>query len=907
MTSFAAPGVTNNLPTQLTTFVGRSRELRDVEELVASRRLVTLTGAGGCGKTRLAVRSAASMADKWPDGVWLIDLGSITDAAQLPRLTAATLGVLVEPGADGILVLAAQLRHLRLLLVLDTCEHLLEAAATLSEGLLRLCPGVSIMATSREPLAAEGEAVWRVPSLRSDEAVELFADRAALAAPTFEVDAAMAEVRAVCARVDHIPLAIELAAAWVRTLPPTQIAASLDDSFRLLTGGPRAAVPRHKALRASMAWSHALLADEERIAFRRLAVFAGTFTIDAVAAVCCGADELDVVSRLFDKSLVTVRESKEGVRYRLLDTVRQYAEEQLRAAGESEAVRDRHLDYFLGLVETAEPGLDTDQDTWRRELDSHHDNIHAALRWGLSSPGDRADRGRRLAAAMARQWLIRGQAADGLGFLQRAVDLDPADRSALQGRLFAGTAMLGMVSGRVDLLVEKARQGLKIASQVGDDRTRAKCLAMAAYPVIVDFEACQALCAEARAVAEAAGDPSTRDWATVVEAYSLQAQGRHTDALVPARLAFERSWPRGDRFCAAFARGVELYAALAGGDIRGADSIGKRVIDIVSPLGDYFAVGTNTTSAAFATGLAGNIDLARKMMDPIVRSLDEAPEVDVVGFMVPYGLLHLWDGDLDGAVRWFERGVQRMSMDVADWTAVRCLPGLVAALRRLGRTAEAQAYAATAVRLATEHRLPYELTYTLDEQARLAQDPARARDLHQQALVIRRDSGVRMGYVDSLDALADLAANSGDDTEAVRLLSTCDAARDEMGYPRPPVDVPHHEALLAQLRARLGDDGFDAAWREGAARSIDDTVATLTRGRGPRNRPQVGWDSLTPTELDVVRLLSKGRSNPEIATQLYMSRSTVKAHLSRVFAKLDVANRTELATLAASRLAENGA
>lgn len=202
--------------------------------------------------------------------------------------------------------------------------------------------------------------------------------------------------------------------------------------------------------------------------------------------------------------------------------------------------------------------------------------------------------------------------------------------------------------------------------------------------------------------------------------------------------------------------------------------------------------------------------------------------------------------------------------------------------------------------------MPHELSYALDEQARLDRDPGRARDLHQQALTIRRDLGLRTGYVDSLDALAGVEADAGNHIEAVRLLSTSDVGRADMCYPRPPVDRPDHEALVAMLRSSLGDDGFDAACREGTARPLDDTVAALTRGRGPRNRPPIGWDSLTPTELDVVRLLSAGLSNPEIATRLYVSRSTVKAHLSRVFAKLDVANRIELAALAASQLTDGG-
>jgi predicted ATPase/DNA-binding CsgD family transcriptional regulator len=906
------PGPEPNLPTQLTSFIGREAELLDLERLIAERRLVTLTGVGGCGKTRLAVQLGSRFADRLPDGVWLVDLGSVTDPALIPRLTASTLGVLIEPGGDPVQALAAQLRGRRLLLCLDTCEHLLEATAALVDTLLRSCPGLSVLATSRAPLGVEGETVWRVPSLKGEDAVQLFADRAGLVAPGLDLDAVHGDVRVVCSRLDHIPLAIELAAAWTRALSPGQIAAGLEDSLQLLAGGPRGAVPRHQTLLASMAWSHALLDEQERVLFRRLAVFSGTFTLDAATKVCADADvdpashpgALQLMGRLLDKSLVAVRESGHEVRYRLLDTIRQYAEEQLRVAGETEALRDRHLDYFLRLAEEAEPGLDSDQDTWREALDSHHDNINAALHWGLSPPARRADRGRRLAAAMARQWFLRGQSHEGLAFLGRAIALDPADRSALQSRLYAGTAMVAVVSGRADLVTEAAARGLEIAAEVGADTARARCLTLAAYPMFfVDFERTQALAVEARAAGEAAGDPFTRDWAALLEGYSLIASGRYAEGVTIARLAFERSWPRGDRFCAAFARGIEIIAAMVSGDVREAVAIGQDAVRIATPLRDFFAVGTNTANAAITMGMAGDLAQARKMMDPVVRSLGTALDVDVVGFMVAYGLLHLWDGDPAGAVHWFERGVQRMSRGSRDWTATRCLPGLVGALRRLGRTEEASEYAARAVTLATEFGAPHELANVLDEQARLirAQDPGRARDLHHEALALRVGSGLRTYYVDSLDALAWLEVEAGNRVEAVRMLAVSDAARDEMGYPRPPVDLPEHEGIVASLRAGLGDEEFAALWREAAGRSLEDMVSAVTRGRGPRARPEAGWESLTPTEVDVVRLITQGLSNPAIATRLYMSRSTVKAHLSHIYAKLRVANRTELATLASSQ------
>jgi predicted ATPase/DNA-binding CsgD family transcriptional regulator len=914
--------MTHNLPVQLTSFVGRDQELVELERLVPARRLVTLTGVGGCGKTRLAVQLGARFGDRWRDGFWLLDLGSVTDPELTAGLAASSLGVLIEPGGDRVQALAAQLGRRELLLCLDTCEHLLDATAALAETLLRRCPGVSVLATSREPLGVEGETVWRVPSLRREEAVQLFGDRAGLVAPSFDLRASLEDVGTVCDKVDRIPLAIELAAAWVRALTPAQIAAGLEDRLRLLGGGARRAIPRHQTLAASMGWSHALLADEEKLLFRRLAVFSGTFTLDAAARVCADPEAvaapepgdppaqlgaLELMGRLLDKSLVTVRERGDEIRYRLLDTIRQYAEEQLRAAGEAAAFRDRHLDYFLALAEEGEPGLDSDQDHWREALESHHDNLNAALHWGLSGTVGRAEGGRRLAAAMARQWFIRGQTAEGLDFLQRAVALDAADRSAVQARLLAGIAMLGVVSGRTDLVAEAAERGLEIAAEAGDEVARARCLAMACYPhFFTDFERCQAVAAEGRAAGEAAGDPFARDLATMIEGYSFQTRSRHEEAMALSRLGFERSMPRGDRFNAPFTKGIGIFVAQTTGDLREAVAIGEEIVRIAAPLGDYFAVGTNTCNAAQALGMAGEIARARAMIDPIVRSLASAPAADVVGFMVAQGLLHLWEGDAKGALGWFERGVQRMTGGTRDWTAARCLPGLVGALRRLGRTEEAGEWAARAIEIETAFGAPYELTGVMDEQARLLwdRDPDQARELHLGALTIRRAAGLRSGYAESLDAIAGLEARAGNHAEAVRLLATSDAGRAEMGYPRPPVDQPEHEALVAALREELGREAFERLWGEGDARPLDDAAALLTRGRGPRNRPQSGWESLTPTELEVAGLVSEGLSNPEIAGRLYVSRSTVKAHLARIYAKVAVANRTELATLASRELAE---
>jgi predicted ATPase/DNA-binding NarL/FixJ family response regulator len=900
----------HNLPTQLTSFIGRDAELDEVVRLLATTRLMTIAGAGGCGKTRLALRAARDLVDRWPDGVWWVDLGSVSDPSLVPGLTAAAARALIDPSADPLQTLAMQLRDQQLLLCLDTCEHVLDASAGMVDALLRSCPGLSVLATSREPLRVPGELVWRVPSLVDEDAVRLFSERAALVRPDFCADVDEHSVERICQRLDGIPLAVELAAAWVRVLTPKQIAAGLDDRFVLLSGGPRGVSARHQTLRASLRWSHHLLDEADRMVFRRLAVFAGGFTLDAARAVCGVTDDpehdrLLVLGRLVDKSLVVVDEEPVEARYRLLDTVRQYAGEQLEAAGETAEMRERHLDFYLALAERAEPELERDQDTWRRVLETDHDNIRTALRWGLAA--DDPERGRRLVAAMARLWFLHGHAHEGLVFLTKAIELAPEDRSPVQARLHAGLAMLGMISGRIDLVVETASRGIDLAADGVDERAHARCVVMAGYhPFFFDFERCEVLAREAHALGASAGDPFARDWGLVLAAYSLTTRDLHDDAVALARQAYELSLPRGDRFTAAFALGVELYAHMFRGELVRAVAAGDTMLEIIRPLGDYFGTGTNTANVAMAYGLSGDLDGARNLMAPIVRSIDVAPDVDVVGFMVTLGLVDLWAGELESAVRWFERGTGFLAPQLDNWTATRSYPGLVGALRRLGRLDEAHTLAERAIELARRFGAPYPLSEALDEQARLAADTdlARAADLHQEALSIRTAHGMRTFYVDSLEALAGIATRLGSHAEAARLVAASEQARTAMIRPRNPVDRADHAALLETLEAELGADAFQAATAEGAAMSLDEAMSYATRSRGPRDRPATGWASLTPTELEVVRLVVDGLTNPQIGARLFIGRATVKTHLSHVYGKLGVANRTELATLAGRHLTD---
>jgi DNA-binding CsgD family transcriptional regulator/tetratricopeptide (TPR) repeat protein len=759
-----------------------------------------------------------------------------------------------------------------------------------------------------------GETVWRVRSLHEDEAVALFVDRASQARPWFTLDATNeGAVRTLCRRLDGVPLAVELAAAWLRTLTPAQIAAGLDDRFALLVRGRRGAAGRQQTLAASMDWSHDLLDETDRIVFRRLAVLTGGFTLDGARAVCASGpvtepDVLPALGRLVDKSLVVVEEREAEARYRLLETVRQYAGDKLNVAGERSAARDRHLDHFLTQAEMAEPEMEgADQDTWLARLEADHDNLRAALDWGLAQP--ETDRGRRLAAALVWLWFKHGHGQEGLDFLQRAIELAPDDHSTVQARLLVGAAAMAQVCGQFPRIIAYAERGLEVASLHDDDRVRGRCLfLLAVVQFYLDPDAAWELCVQARRCAEAVGDPFIADAGLVVQGSIPCVRDRFEAARPLLQEGGERCLRRGDRTFAALALNYQDDIAVFTGDVRLAERLAAQALEIARPLGDYYAVGLSTCHLAFVKGVAGDVDGGLRLMATVVRSIEGADHdvfIPRVGSVL--GMLCLWGSDPAAAVGWFERDVRTADRVEADNLIVaRSLPGLGAALRHLGHADEARERIDLAVALARRLDVPHLLADALEQSATLeaADNPDAAEDLHHQALALRFDHGLRTFMVDSLDALAGLAARAESYHEAVRLVAASDAARAVMGYPRRPIDRPDHEASVARLRAALGDEFVDV-WTEGTALSLDDAVAYARRARGTRDRPSTGWASLTPTELDVVHLVAEGLTNPEIGSRLFISRATVKTHLSHVYAKLGVSNRTELAALASTRSADS--
>ncbi|MGC8666931.1 MAG: ATP-binding protein [Chthonomonadales bacterium] len=438
----------NNLPQHLTSFIGRQREIKEIGAQLASARILTLAGPGGLGKTRLALQAAAQLLDEFPGGVWFVDLAPLRDEGLVPRAVAGAVGARDEPARDTLDVLIAHLRDRRALIVLDNCEHLIGACAKLAEELLEQCSLLRILATSREPLRIPGETVWRLmpltfPSLEGPvltpdpivlgryDAVRLFVDRARSANAQFRLTAANAPaVTEICRRLDGIPLALELAASRTASLGIENVSRRLDDLFRLLTGGSRTSLPRQQTLEALIGWSYDLLDDAERVVFRRLAVFAGSWDLEAAEVIIPDGrsrgdpaqDVLTILAQLVDKSLVMLEEDGSGAeRYRMLQTIRAYAQRRLDEAGEADAVAARHLAYYTAMVEKAEPQLvGPHQAQWLDRLEADHDNIRAALAFALAA--GHTDEGLRLASAVWRFWLVRGYLNEGRSRLASLLD-----------------------------------------------------------------------------------------------------------------------------------------------------------------------------------------------------------------------------------------------------------------------------------------------------------------------------------------------------------------------------------------------------------------------------------------------------------------------------------------------------
>ncbi|HSM38811.1 MAG TPA: BTAD domain-containing putative transcriptional regulator [Candidatus Limnocylindrales bacterium] len=566
----AAPSAADShLPPERSSFVGRSRELAHLERLLLESRMVTMTGVGGSGKTRLALRAARQAAERYPDGVWWAELASVTEPQLIPQHVAAAVGVSAAESKtrDVTDVLIDHLADREALLVLDNCEHLVDAVAAFADRVLARCPAMRVLATSREALGVAGEVSVPVAPLdvppedaadpEAAASVRLFLDRARSTAPGFSVDdGEMRQIAAICRRLEGIPLAVELAASRVKVLAPAEIAERLRDHLDLVSGGPRTALPRHRSLRATMDWSYNLLDHDEQRLFRSVSVFVGGFGLDAAAAVLGDPreddprDPLQPLAALVDRSLLEATRRGRSVRYRLLEPVRQYAAELLESAGDADAVRERHARHYLRLAEEGDTHLrGGEQGRWLDRLDAEHPNLRAALGWALDS--GRADLALRLTGALGWYWLVRGHWAEARRWLDRALAA-PGGSDLDRARAVYRTGGIDIIRVNLETMPALVEEALATCRREGDAWGAAWCLHLLGHARLYrQPEGARELLEAGMEAFRAFGDEWGYAWSLRYVAAARDAE--HEVSLRLQRDATQRFRELGDLWSAAFA------------------------------------------------------------------------------------------------------------------------------------------------------------------------------------------------------------------------------------------------------------------------------------------------------------------------------------------------------------------
>jgi predicted ATPase/class 3 adenylate cyclase/DNA-binding NarL/FixJ family response regulator len=892
--------VSHNLPVELTNFVGRQSEITSLRQVLAANRLVTLTGAGGAGKTRLAVHIAADLAGEFGDGACYVDLAPIAHPDVVPVTAARALGLPDHPGRSTMETLLRHLRDRQILLVLDNCEHLLEASAGLVVALLGGAPRMSVLATSREPLGVAGEAMWQVPSLSlTDDAIDLFADRARLAKTDFVItDDNAAAVGEICRRLDGMPLAIELAAARVRALSLTEIVDSLHDRFRLLTGGSRTAVRRQQTLRASVDWSHALLTDTERILFRRLAVFLGGFDLDGAQAVA-GADGveryqvLDQLSLLVDKSLVVAENSSGTTRYRLLETVRQYALEKLGESGEADSVRSRHRDYYESMAALLDAPARTDYEQRLGQAEVEMDNLRSALGWSLENSD--TERALSLASSLQPLWLTRGRILEGRAWFDAVLSEDDPNNiqalAAVRARALADTAVLTMWVGTS---MDRAERALAIARELDDPALLARTLTACGFIAGTQYnaEAAGTYFSEASLFARRLDDRWSLSQILGWQANTGVVMGDPIAARAAGEEGRDLADAIGDRPNSRICRQGLAFAQLMEGDVIGAVAGFRGLSAECEAAHDEFLKPVSRMGLAVALAQRGEVDAARAVADTALETASGLDEYFQGMGYAASATAALAAGDVGAAHDATERAWQCVRVvQPQNAVAQRAFNAVEVALAE-GDVVLARSLADDAVAVAAN----WHQATALLVRARIGIAEGRreeaAQDAHD-ALACAASCGAYLPLAGILECLADLALDT-DSQQAARLFGAAEACRQRIGLVRFKVHQAGYESSIAALREAMDEHALGAAWAEGAVLSTEEAIAYAQRGRGERKRPNTGWESLTPAEREVVRLVCDGLPNKDIATRLFVSPRTVHAHLAHVYTKLGLNSRVQL-------------
>ncbi|HUG86766.1 MAG TPA: BTAD domain-containing putative transcriptional regulator [Euzebya sp.] len=755
----ADQGRRTNLPHQLTSFIGRGDELAELTTLLSRRRLVTLTGPAGSGKTRLALELATGLHDRHRDGVWVVELAALTAPAEVAAAAAAIFRLGEQPDRTRAQVLADHLRGKQLLLVVDNCEHLIEAAAELVWTLLRVAPDLVVLATSREPLAVAGEVTYDVTPLpvpdaggaaieRSD-AVRLLVDRGRTADPHFRLthDNAPAIAR-ICQRLDGMPLALELAAARLRAFDAEELATALDDRFSVLRAGARTAPARHHTLRAAVDWSYDLLTEAEQVLFRRLSVFRGGFTLERATEVC-GRDPLSsddvraLLPELVDRSLVVAdRRPRGGTRYRLLETLRDYGQQQL-GVGEVEPLRRGHAEAFLVLAEQAQIGLHgPQQKSWLRRLDDELDNMRAALAWLLDS--GHIDAALRMAIGSTEYWESHGHVDEGRAWLTRALDVGIASAPQLRSAAMIAAAVLAASQADHEEAASHAQESLRLSEAAGDELGAARSI---------------------HVLGQAAQHRG---------AYH-EAHAQLSDAL--ARF---RRLDGTQRETALALHNLGMVARLQG-DYERARALHEESLALYREVGGQLRVGYSLWMLGVVAQYQGDHAAAQAHYEEGLMILDEFGDRSGVAHVhYTLGDLARLKGDHRRAVELYEESLARLR-ELGD---TRCVASV---LRNLGVVALDRSDLDLALRLLTE------------------------------SLDLRQQLGDDAGLAECLEGFARAALMAGRGKQAAQLCGAAQALRDATGAAPAPAEESERQRWVTDIRQQLGREAFDRAWRAGTA------------------------------------------------------------------------------------------
>jgi predicted ATPase/DNA-binding CsgD family transcriptional regulator len=908
------PAPLSRLPSPPTRFIGRQDTITTLLEGLARDHLVTIVGPGGCGKTRVALEVGLRASGGFHDGAFFVDLSGISDRRLVPGTVSQALGLPQPPTGTSAEVLARQLVEREILLLLDNCEHLVDACSQLVETLVNGCPRLRLIATSREPLQVSGEAVMAIEGLKLSgqtstesasreelsEAAVLFIDRARRArADFFTSDSDQIVIAEICARLDGIPLALELAGARANMMSVQAIAEGLSDRFALLSGKSRSGPPRHKSLLASIEWSWGLLNDEEQSVLRRLSVFAAGFTLPAAEAICSGngverQQVLGLLTSLVDKSLVHAQPSVD--RFRLHETMRAYSSSALEERGEVAAIRDRHLDYFSTLAVAIKPSTWSEQNSAAlRVFETDSDNFRAALDWSVNSKQFNA--GAEAMGALAHffyQLGLRSEALERCGRLLQG-ELEDLKRADIQ-------YWASLYAWHLDPATSErlAAAVTALGHALGDDLTLARGLiAVARLQMLTDPESCIKTLDEALPLALRTGQGNLVVVGYCFKASALMSCGQPAEALAASEEALragkELGWPWGSTFARC---GVAQAAVRLGSMDRALTEASIVSEAATAPSDPLFTVLSELVRGMvfMYRGQAGAGEAFDRAAVVAEASFDWA---NLAGVKTCQGHLEARYGNLDKAYRMLEKAeaeaafltgrpnptTNALLADVAVWRT-----DMNAARRHVGvcvgqRRAEVGPGAVASLRAAARI-------------ARSDGDPLASLGLATTGLEAAFNAGARLEAVELLELCGIAFSDRGRALEAARLLGAAAAQRQSIGYLRGAPAEKELSLVTARLEATLGLSEFEGAFTAGGALSFAEAVNYARRRRGHRDRPVLGWASLSPAERAVALLVGERLTNREIAARLVVSTATVKTHLTRVFIKLGVANRHELAMVA---------